>query len=166
MEIRQASAADSELLLPLFLDMEHHYDGDDAVDEATARARLSRALDAGEGVIVVAVEDGKALGFAALFRMFPAAALRSMWYLKELYVFADARGKRIGELLVREAAKVVLARGGSRLEFTTELANKGAQKFYSRLGAAEAPKVFYRFDEDALSALTEGSLDELSGAGR
>ncbi|WP_117195673.1 GNAT family N-acetyltransferase [Rhizobium terrae] len=160
-EIKEASAGDVELLLPLFLDMERHYDGDDGVDGMTARARLSEALDGGEGVMLVAL-DRQALGFASLFQMFPTTGLTSMWYLKELYVSAGARGRRVGELLMCEAAKVVLARGGLRLEFTTERSNLGAQKFYGRLGAAEMPKVFYRLDEAGLSALSEVSHDDLS----
>ncbi|OHV76645.1 GNAT family N-acetyltransferase [Rhizobium sp. LCM 4573] len=158
-EVREVSPADIDLLLPVFLDMERHYDGENAVNEATARTKLSAALNDVDGVILVAV-DGQALGFAALFRMFPSARMETMWYLKELYVAEIARGQGIGELLMREAARVVLARGGSRLQFTTEQVNNGAQKFYSRLGAVELPKVFYQFDGAGLAALSEAS-DEL-----
>ena len=158
-EVREASPADIDLLLPVFLDMERHYDGENAVDEVTARAKLSAALNDGEGVILVAV-DSQALGFAALFRMFPSARMEAMWYLKELYVSATARGRKVGERLMREAAKTVLARGGWRLEFTTDGSNTGAQKFYGRLGAAEVPKVFYRFDQAGLAALSEISPAE------
>lgn len=160
--IRQAAADDLERLFPLFMDMERHYDGEAAAEAALVRERLGRALasdedGAGTRIFLAAFDGegggGEALGFACLFRMFPGGQVEPMWYLKELYVAGAARGRQVGEALMRAAAEAVLARGGSRLEFTTDAANEGARRFYRRLGAAEVPKIVFRFDREALAAL-------------
>lgn len=164
MELREAGPDDIDRLLPLFLDMERFYDGDRAIDAATGRERLQIALAAHPRRIFLAAFDGDAVGFVTLYEMFPSVALRAMWYMKELYVAGHARGRAVGEALLRAAAQAVMARGGERIEFTTDRANKGAQKFYDRLLAAEAPKVFYRFEGDALARLADASMEPPPGS--
>lgn len=154
MRIRKVTATDIELLCPVFVDMERHYEGASAIGEAAVRTRLGHFLQSGNGIMLVAVDDG-ALGILSMFEMFPGVALRPVWFMKELYVAEWARGRGVGEALIREAAKIVVEQGGSRLDFTTGRDNSGAQRFYSRVGANEVECAFLRFDEAALARLAE-----------
>lgn len=159
MKIRKVTAVDIELLCPVFVDMERHYEGAGAIDENTVRVRLDRYLKSGQGMMLVAF-DGGALGILSMFEMFPGVALRPVWFMKELYVAEWARGRGVGEALIREAAKIVVEQRGSRLDFTTGRDNIGAQRFYSRVGAKEVEGVFLRFEEAALARLA-GAETEL-----
>lgn len=154
MQIRTVTLADIELLCPVFADMERHYEGEGAIDGNEIRVRLGEFLHTGQGIMLAAFDDG-ALGILSMFEMFPGVALRPVWFMKELYVTERVRGRGVGEALIREAAKIVFERGGSRLDFTTGRDNVGAQLFYSRVGASEVDSVLLRFDEATLARLAE-----------
>jgi len=155
-EIRRADEADIDLLLPLFVEMQRHYVGADAIGSETARPRLLAALKPVEGrAILLASEGNAALGFACLYEMFPGADLDPAWFLKELYVTAAARGHKVGEALTRAAARLAVANGASRLDLTTGAGetNEPVRRFYARLDMDLVPKVYFRAEGAALEAL-------------
>lgn len=73
-----------------------------------------------EEEVFVAVEDGRLLGLAALYR--PQAFLHSL--------YVDARGRGVGKALLDH----VIAAAGGRLQLKCQTANRGAQAFYLREG--------------------------------
>ncbi|MBL8772716.1 MAG: GNAT family N-acetyltransferase [Phenylobacterium sp.] len=73
-----------------------------------------------EEEVFVAVEDGRLLGLAALYR--PQAFLHSL--------YVDARGRGVGKALL----DYVIAAAGGRLQLKCQTANRGAQAFYLREG--------------------------------
>lgn len=152
--VREAGPADLDLLLPLLLDMERHYEGDGAQPEDVLRARLADGLAPGApGVVLVAEEAGAALGFATLFPVFPARDGRPGAFLKELYAAEAARGRGVGELLMRRAARIARDLGAQRLDLMTGADNAGAQRFYERLGGVRPPSVVFRWADDDLARL-------------
>jgi GNAT superfamily N-acetyltransferase len=90
--------------------------------------------------------DGDApAGFAAYSFLWPAAGLSASLYLKELYVAEAYRRTGAGKLLMGGLYQVARRRGLSRVEWTTDTSNDGAQAFYESLGAKPlASKIFYR----------------------
>jgi GNAT superfamily N-acetyltransferase len=70
--------------------------------------------------VFVAVEAGRILGLAALYR--PQAFLHSL--------YVDTRGRGVGKALLDH----VLAETGGRLALKCQAANLGAQAFYDREG--------------------------------
>jgi ribosomal protein S18 acetylase RimI-like enzyme len=90
--------------------------------------------------------DGPDLaGFAAYSFLWPAAGLSASLYLKELYVAAPYRRAGVGRMLMDGLGAVAARRGLSRVEWTTDASNEGAQAFYEALGAKPlASKIFYR----------------------
>jgi hypothetical protein len=50
----------------------------------------------------------------------------------------------------------VLDRGGRGLEVTAEAGNDAARRFEHRMDAPVVPRVFYRYDADALARLAAG----------
>jgi ribosomal protein S18 acetylase RimI-like enzyme len=90
--------------------------------------------------------DGPALaGFASYSFLWPAAGLTASLYLKELYVAAAYRRTGTGKLLMDGLYEIAVQRGCSRVEWTTDTSNPGAQAFYEALGVKPlASKIFYR----------------------
>ena len=90
--------------------------------------------------------DGEApAGFAAYSFLWPAVGLTASLYLKELYVAEAYRRTGVGRLLMDALYDVARRRGLSRVEWTTDTSNVGAQAFYESLGARPlASKIFYR----------------------
>ncbi|WP_051630214.1 GNAT family N-acetyltransferase [Afifella pfennigii] len=157
-DIRRAGEADIDLLLPLFLEMQRHYVGAAAIGSESARPRLLAALRPIEGrAILLASEANDALGFTCLYEMFPGADLDPAWFLKELYVTAAARGRKVGEALTREAARLAMRNGASRLDLTTGSGedNEPVRRFYGRLGMDLVDKVYFRAEGAALEALAQ-----------
>ena len=159
MDIRNATGEDLETLSRLLLDMEVHYEGDAAIDLDTARERAAVALGADHSALILLALDPEAVGFVSIYPTFPGKDLKMAWYLKELYVASWARGRGTGEKLMRRAAEEVIARGGERIDFTTDIQNDGAQKLYDRLGATRVSKVFYRFSGEGLKELAGDDTD-------
>ncbi|MEO1091737.1 MAG: GNAT family N-acetyltransferase [Pseudomonadota bacterium] len=153
--VRTCSTDDVDLLVPLFAAIERDYEGAAAIAEPLIRERLAVFL-AGHapGTVLVAVDE-RALGFVTLFEVFPGQDLGRTWFVKDIFVLDDARSRGVGDALMRAAARTVLDRGGSRLDLATGDDNHRAQRFYTRLGGAPLPRVFYRFEEQALGALAE-----------
>lgn len=90
--------------------------------------------------------DGIALaGLASWSFLWPAAGLTRSLYLKELYVAQAYRRTGAGKLLMEGVYRIAADHGCSRVEWTTDTGNSGAQRFYESLGAAPLPtKIFYR----------------------
>ncbi|MCW2930689.1 MAG: putative acetyltransferase [Actinomycetia bacterium] len=66
-------------------------------------------------------------------------------YLKELYVPSAYRRAGVGKLLMDRLRAIAVARGCTRLEWTTDMSNGGAHSFYEFLGAEPLEtKLFYR----------------------
>jgi GNAT superfamily N-acetyltransferase len=82
---------------------------------------------------------------AAYSFLWPAAGLTRSLYLKELYVGERYRRHGAGELLMRALFEMAGQRGCSRVEWTTDSGNAGAQAFYEMLRLPRRPsKIFYR----------------------
>jgi GNAT superfamily N-acetyltransferase len=87
-------------------------------------------------------------GLAAYSFLWPAVGATRSLYLKELYVPDAYRRQGIGRLLLRAVFETAAGLGCSRVEWTTDADNAGAQAFYARLGLANHPvKVFYRVED-------------------
>jgi GNAT superfamily N-acetyltransferase len=94
----------------------------------------------------VLARDGQTLaGFASYSFLWPAAGLTTSLYLKELYVSEPYRRAGTGKLLMDRLYEIASKRGCSRVEWTTDTDNPGAQAFYEALGAKpKTSKIFYR----------------------
>jgi GNAT superfamily N-acetyltransferase len=105
-----------------------------------AEPPLARALLAWDGVTVA--------GFASYSFLWPAVGLTTSLYLKELYIARAYRRRGVGRLLMEGLYQIAADRGCSRVEWTTDISNPGAQAFYESLGIKPMPtKIFYRASE-------------------
>ncbi len=101
--------------------------------------------------VLLAWDDSELVGFAAYSFVWPAVGLTRSLYLKELYVAEKARRSGVGKLLMHNLYKIAVERRCSRVEWTADRSNPGAQQFYSDLGVPMVEsKLFYRLDGRAL----------------
>jgi len=109
--------------------------------------------------LVVAADDAdRVVGLAALVHQVsvddPVASSARQCELKELFVTERARGRGIGEALVRWAAADALARGAGRMDWHVKADNAQGIAFYERLGGRlVADRRSYRLPHDGLVAL-------------
>jgi GNAT superfamily N-acetyltransferase len=108
----------------------------------------------------MAVDDatGEAVGFALWFLNFSTWRGVHGIHLEDLYVRPAARGGGHGRALLTELARICVARGYERLEWSVLDWNRPAIGFYEALGARPQDEwTVYRLTDRALAAL--GSAD-------
>jgi ribosomal protein S18 acetylase RimI-like enzyme len=156
MDIRPATEADLPSLARVMDEENIHYEGDDAMPADDVLPKLKRWFSANtDTLMLVAVEDHHVLGFATLVPLFPAGNLNVGMFIKDLYVAADARGRGIGEALMRRCAAEAQRLGATRLELTVDKDNPRARALYEELGGRDTNKAYLRWDGAAMAALAE-----------
>ena len=156
--VRLATASDQAAVTALFQDLDRHYAQGRALDpDAVTAGRVARHVFGDHPAeIALAEAEGWPVGLATFGMLFPGQALTGHMHLKDLYVRDGARGLGTGEALLRFLARLAQDRGCSRLDWTTETWNEGAQRLYDRLGAARQPqKIYYRLEGDALDRMAQ-----------
>ena len=94
---------------------------------------------------LLARDNGTLAGIATYSFLWPAVGLTRSLYLKELYVADRYRNQGVGRRLIDELIQVAGKTGCSRVEWTTDTDNPGAQRFYAELGFPPHPsKIFFR----------------------
>ena len=85
--------------------------------------------------VVLAERAGEAVGFALFFHNYSTWLTRPGLYLEDLFVKPAFRGLGIGEALLTRLARLAVARGCGRMEWSVLTWNEPAIGFYKRLGA-------------------------------
>ena len=119
-------------------------------------ARLDRTLFGARryAEVLIAEDEGEAVGFALFFHNYSTFLAKAGVYLEDLYVREAARGKGVGKALLARLAALAVERECGRLEWAVLDWNKDAIRFYERLGARpNADWTVYRLTGDALSSL-------------
>ncbi|HQY32862.1 GNAT family N-acetyltransferase [Actinotalea sp.] len=122
----------------------HAYLADDllAHDDDYLHELRDAARRADEATVLVAVEGDHVLGsitLAAPGSPFAEIAAPDEWELRMLAVDPAARGRGVGELLLRAAIESGLADGASAVILSTLPAMAAAQRMYARIGLHRVP---------------------------
>ena len=105
--------------------------------------------------VLLACDENQILGFALYFRSFSTFLGRPGIYLEDLFVREFARGRGIGESLLRRIAKSTLEMGGGRLEWSVLDWNQPAISFYKKMGAVPLDEwTTFRLTGEKLKKLT------------
>jgi ribosomal protein S18 acetylase RimI-like enzyme len=131
-EIRRATAAEADLVAPLF-DSYRQFYGCSADLDAAGRFLRDR-LERGESVVFVAVLGGTGVGFVQLYPTFTSIGARRAWILNDLYVAPDARRRGVGRALMEAARQLAEETGAAWLELATAKDNARAQALYRNCG--------------------------------
>ncbi|WP_192456254.1 GNAT family N-acetyltransferase [Musicola keenii] len=95
--------------------------------------------------------EGEPVGFAVFFTSYSTWLGRNGIYLEDLYVSPHCRGKGAGKALLQHIARLAVARGCGRLEWSVLDWNQPAIDFYDSLGAAPQNEwIRYRLEGDSL----------------
>jgi GNAT superfamily N-acetyltransferase len=123
-------------------------------DEAQLRATLFGARPAAE--VLIAELGGAPVGFALFFPSNSTFLGRPGLYLEDLFVRPAARGRGCGLALMSALARIAVARGYGRFEWSVLDWNAPALRFYESLGARpQSEWTVHRVTGAPLSALAE-----------
>ena len=133
-EIRFATERDVALVLGFIRDLAEYEKMSDQVvaDEAMLREWI---FEKKKAEVILALEDGKEVGFALFFHNFSTFLGRAGIYLEDLFVTPAYRGRGHGKALLRELARIAVERGCGRLEWCCLDWNQPSISFYLSLGA-------------------------------
>jgi GNAT superfamily N-acetyltransferase len=110
----------------------------------------STTLDADSGAAGV----GEPAGFAVFFHTYSTFEGRPGLYLEDLFVLPRWRGRGLGRRLIAELARIAIARGCARMEWSVLDWNEMALRVYRSVGARPLDEwTVQRLDGDALRAL-------------
>lgn len=154
-EIRQAYEEDVPEILELIKALAEF---ENLSDEVVATEELLKITLFGinsPAEVQIAYDKNNTLGFALYFRSFSTFLGRPGIYLEDLYVRENARGKGVGEALLRRLAQRTREIGGGRLEWAVLNWNEPAIGFYQKMGAAP-------LDEWTTYRVTGKNLQELA----
>jgi ribosomal protein S18 acetylase RimI-like enzyme len=144
--IRQAVAADADLVAPLFDAYRQFYR--QPADLPRARRFLAeRLLQRQSTVLVAETADGEAVGFVQLYPCFSSIRVAPIFILSDLFVAQSARGGGVGRSLMEAAARFARATGAVGLELATARTNAPAQRLYESLGW-QRDEAFYQYGLD------------------
>ena len=132
MDIRQATSADLDTLVPLFEAYRQFYEEAPAADKS--RQFLADRLAKGDAVIFLALDGATAVGFTQLYPMFSSTRCQRLWLLNDLFVAARARGHGVAGKLMARAEQFATEDGACGLELATAHTNLTAQRLYESLG--------------------------------
>ena len=108
--------------------------------------------------VLLAEDRGEGVGFALFFHNFSTFLGRPGIYLEDIFVRTEARGKGHGKALLTEIAKIAVARGCGRVEWSVLDWNEPSIGFYRSLGAVPLDEwTVFRLSGPALARLGSGA---------
>lgn len=157
MSINLAAArpGDEDKIQELLAELDGFYGDTPEGTPAERAAQVRAVLFAPQSLAsaLLAWDGDRLVGFAAYSFLWPAAGLSTSLFLKELYVADAYRRTGTGKLMMEELHRIAADRGCSRVEWTADSGNPGAQAFYQALGTnPKDDKIFYRVSIDATAA--------------
>jgi len=149
--IRVATVDDAGLILRFIRDLAIYEKAESSVqtDEAGIRASLFGA-DA-KAQALICESDGQPIGYAVYFFNYSTWLGRNGIYLEDLYVSPERRGSGAGKALLQHIARLAVAQGCGRFEWSVLDWNAPAIAFYEAAGAtAQSEWTVYRLEGEAL----------------
>ncbi len=156
-QIRPAIADDAGLILHFIRELAIYEKAESSVqtDEAGIRASLF-AADA-KAQALICERGGQAIGYAVFFYNYSTWLGRNGIYLEDLYVSPEARGSGAVKALLQHIARLAVAQGCGRFEWSVLDWNTPAIDFYKAAGAvAQDEWTVYRLQGEALQKFAKG----------
>jgi GNAT superfamily N-acetyltransferase len=158
LEIRTTTEADVPIILSLIRELAEYEREPDAVvaTEGGLREVLFGANRSAE--VLLALENGDAVGFAVYFYNFSTWLGRPGLYLEDLFVRPNVRGKGYGRALLERLAQIAQERGCGRMEWAVLDWNDPAIQFYRKLGAEPMNEwTVFRLTQEGIAKLASSN---------
>ena len=84
---------------------------------------------------IVAFDDETAIGYAIFYPYFATFRGQRGFFLEDIFISKDFRGRGVGELMLKYIATLAKSRGFERIDFQVLEWNAPAIRFYENLGA-------------------------------
>ena len=105
---------------------------------------------------LMAFDGETAIGYALFYENFASFRGQRGFYLEDLYVKSEYRGRKIGEAFLRQLAQIAASRNFRRIDFLVLDWNESAIKFYKKLGAKmDDEERHFKFTDAAFEKLSE-----------
>lgn len=143
MEIRKATLADIDHIVPLFDGYRLFYR--QASDIEAARIFIKNRLERQDSIIYIAFskeKPQKAIGFTQLYPIFSSVSMEEMLLLNDLFIDPDYRGSGAGTALINKAKERCRKTNQKGLLLETETTNP-AQKLYEHLDFIKNQNLHY-----------------------
>jgi ribosomal protein S18 acetylase RimI-like enzyme len=140
-DIRRATLEDLDLIAPLFDGYRRFYG--QAADIPRAKAFLRERLERNESTILLAMRDGKAVGFTQLYPLFSSVRTARLWLLNDLFVAEDARRGGVARALLDAAVAFARGQGAAGVMLETMRDNAPARALYRAAGWHEDDTQWY-----------------------
>ena len=143
MLIKRATLTEIEPLTKLFdlYRMFYKQESDLKGAEQYLRERISRE----ESVAFMAFDGDQPLGFVQLYPSFSSVSMMRSWILNDLYVKREARGRGVGEKLLKTAIQFAKETEAKGLFLETANDNMNAQRLYEKIGFIKEENYFYYY---------------------
>ena len=155
-EIRQATVKDAGLIMRMIIELAVYEKREDEVVATESDIESSIFGKESSTSALICLIDNVPVGYAVYFFNYSTWLGKNGLYLEDLYVAPEHRGTGAGFALLKHLAKIAIARGCGRLEWSVLDWNEPAIRFYLSIGAKPQDEwVGYR--------LTGKALEELAG---
>jgi len=134
-ELRFANVHDAAVVLGFIRALAEYEKQPEAVEvsEETLRRQLGETPAPFEALL--AIDDGRAVGFALFFHTYSTwRGKRGVW-LEDLFVLPQERQRGVGRMLLKRIAAIAVERDCARFEWSVLDWNRLAIDFYEGLGA-------------------------------
>ena len=157
--IRPAAAADAALILGFIKELAEYEHAAHEVVATEADIRSSLFGQQSNAHALVCHIDGVAAGFAVYFFNYSTWQGRRGLYLEDLYLSPAHRGAGAGKALLQHLARIAVAGGCGRFEWSVLDWNEPALQFYRSIGAVAMDEwVRYRLAGPALEDFAGSAL--------
>ena len=155
--IRPAVATDAAIILRFIRELA---DYEKALHEVAATEESVASSLFGEGSVsraaICETVDGEPAGSAVWFKTYSTWQSKNGLYLEDLYVTPAHRGGGVGKMLLRHLARVAVAEGCGRFEWSVLDWNEPAIRVYDAIGAEPQKEwLRYRLSGDKLKKFAE-----------
>ena len=156
MEIRPATVDDVPEILRLIRGLAEYEKLDHEVIATEERLRHSLFGERPAAEAVLGWQEGRAVAFAVFFHNYSTFRACSGLYLEDLFLEPAQRGRGYGKALLLHLARLALARGCERMEWSVLDWNTPAIEFYRGLGAQALDDwSIFRLSREALQEVTK-----------
>ena len=157
--IRFASVDDVPLILAFVRDLAEYERRADHVVATEEDLRRTLFGDRPAAEVLFAEIGAEAVGFALFFGTYSTFVGKPGFYLEDLYVQPEYRGRGVGQRLLKELAVLAVERGCARIDWSVLDWNESAITFYQQLGALpQGEWQTYRLTGDALEKLARRTI--------
>ena len=133
--IRPAEAHDAALILRFIRELAAYERAEGEVVATEADIRTTLLAADGQARALVCNVDGVDAGFAVYFFNFSTWQGRKGLYLEDLYLTPSHRNRGAGLAMLRHLARIAVAEGCGRFEWSVLHWNEPALQFYRSIGA-------------------------------